>query len=96
MSEQRQPVLPYLSQFACPRTQGASLGGFYCSEKAMWMVETADGPLPAIECGSASQEMLTKTDIKSESDDDIVLELRTKTAVRAEQDDDYREKEFAN
>lgn len=96
MSEERHPVLPYLSQFACPRTEVAALGGFYCSERAMWMVETVDGPLPAIECGSASHEMLTKTEVTSESDDDMVLELLTKTAVQAEQDDDYRGIEFAN
>ena len=96
MSEQQQSVLPYLSHFACPRTEVPPLGGFYCTEKAMWMVETVNGPLPAIECSLASHEMRTKTEITSESDDDILLELLTKTAVQSEQDDDYLGMEFAN
>lgn len=33
-------------------------------------------------------ELLTKTAVKAESDDDIVPELQTKTDVQAEQDDE--------
>lgn len=89
MREQQQPVLPYLARFAIPRTEVDPLDGFYSSEKAMWMMNTINGPRPAIECSAVSQEMRTKTEVTSESDDDIVLELLTKTAVQAEQDDDY-------
>ena len=89
MRRQQQPALPYLSRFAIPRTEVDPIDGFYCSEKAMWMMETINGPRPAIECASAAQEMRTKTEVASESDDDIILELLTKTAVQAEQDDDY-------
>jgi len=89
MREQQQPVLPYLSRFAIPRTEVAPIDGFYCSEKAMWMMDTINGPRPAIECSTTSQEMRTKTEVTSESDDDILLELLTKTAVQSEQDEDY-------
>ena len=84
----RKNVLPYLTRFAVQRTEIESIGGWYSQETAMWMLNTENGPQPAIECDSASLEMLTKTEIKSESDDDNVLELLTKTMVQNERDDD--------
>ncbi len=87
--DQQQPVLPYLSRFAIPRTEVGPLDGFYCSEKAMWMMATINGPRPAIECAEASLEIRTKTEVTPESDEDSVLELLTKTLVQSEQDDDH-------
>ena len=55
----------------------------------MWMLDTVDGPRPAIERREASPEMRTKTEVTAEDDDDIVLELLTKTLVQSEQDDEY-------
>ena len=89
MREQEQHVLPYLSRFALPRTEVAPLGGFYCEKTSMWMLDTVDGPRPAIERREASPEMRTKTEVTAEDDDDIVLELLTKTLVQSEQDDEY-------
>lgn len=81
--------LPYLAQFAIPRTEIEAIKGWYSHETAMWMLDTVDGPQPFINCNSASSELLTKTEVKEESDDDVALELFTKTLVQSEQDDDF-------
>ncbi len=80
-------VLPYLARFAISRTEIEPIGGWYSQETAMWMLDTADGPQPVIECDSALPEMITKTHIQSEADDDSVLELSTRTRVKTERDD---------
>ena len=87
MHNQQRNVRPYLARNAIPRTDIKPIGGSYSEQTAMWMLDTIHGPRPAIECGNASHEMSTKTEVQAESDDELALELSTKTAVKAEQDD---------
>lgn len=81
-------VLPYLARFAISRTETEPLQGWYSRDTAMWMLDTDSGPKPAIECKSALPETITKTDVQSEADDDIDLELVTKTRADSERDDE--------
>ena len=92
--DRQEHVLPYLARFAISRTEIEPVGGWYSQETAMWMLDTANGPQPVIECDSALPEMTTKTHIQSEADDDKVLELSTKTRVQAERDDEPLPKGF--
>ena len=80
-------IIPYLARFAVLRTKISPVRGWYSPESSMWMLDTANGPLPVIECDRASLEMLTKTQVNSEADDDPTLELLTKTDADAERDD---------
>ncbi len=80
-------IIPYLARFAVLRTKIPPLRGWYSPETSMWMLDTADGPRPVIECDRASLEMLTKTRVRSEADDDPTLELMTKTEANEERDD---------
>ena len=87
MHDQQQPVAPYLARFAVPRTPTNPISGAYSEDTAMWMVETTQGPSPAIECSGDCHELSTKTAVQEESDDELTLALATKTEVQAEQDD---------
>ena len=89
MRNEEQGILPYLAKYAVPRIEVDPLGGFYCEDTAMWMLNTTEGPRPAIEYSAASSEMRTKTEVEPESDDDFVLELLTKTMVQDEQDENF-------
>lgn len=80
-------ALPYLTQFATQRTPNDPIKGWYSLETDMWMVETRNGPRPAIDRDSSMLEMSTKTAIQGEADD-VALELLTKTDVQQEQDDE--------
>ena len=80
-------IIPYLARFAVLRTKIPPVRGLYSPESSMWMLNTANGPLPAIECDRASLEMLTKTCVESEADDDPTLEYLTKTDAEPERDD---------
>ncbi len=92
--DRQEHVLPYLARFAIPRTGIEPIGGWYSEETAMWMLDTINGPRPAIECDSTALEMITKTHIQSEADDDNALELSTKTRVQRERDDEITPGEF--
>ena len=83
-------AVPFLARFASPRSSHGQLAGWYSSERAMWMLETADGPQPAIECSGQALELSTKTEVKEESDDAIEWDLLTKTLVLEEKDDEDR------
>ena len=83
----KEEVLPYLAKYAIPRTQSDQIEGWYSREKSMWMLDTDTGPHPAIECDSASLEMVTKKEMQRERDEDITLELLTKTDAQRERDD---------
>ena len=89
MRNGEQRALPFLAKFAVPRIAVNPLGGFYCEDTAMWMLNTNEGPRPAIEHSVALSEMRTKTEVEPESDDDFALELLTKTMVQDEQDDEF-------
>ena len=84
----REKVLPYLAKFAIPRTQTEEIEGWYSQEKEMWMIDTENGPNPAIECDGALVDMMTKKRAEPpERDNDATLELLTKTKVERERDD---------
>ena len=84
----KEQVLPYLANFAIPCTQADQIEGWYSQEKAMWMMDTGNGPHPAIECDGALIEMMTKTEGEQpERDEEFTLELFTKTRVERERDD---------
>lgn len=87
MPDQQQPVVPYLAQFAVPRTPTNPISGAYSEDTAMWMMDTTQGPRPAIECSEDCHELSTKTAVREESDDELTLALSTKTRVQEEQDD---------
>lgn len=78
---------PYLVQFATNRTSTSNeLPGYYCNKKQMWLDQ--DTQRPIIEIADLA-ELLTKTKVKVESDDNSVysLELMTKTNQGSERDD---------
>lgn len=80
---------PFLSRFATPRTGEDSIPGFYSSELQMWAIEAPDGEVPIIADG-ALDELMTKTKVNAEQDDEASwqIELLTKTYQRVESDDD--------
>lgn len=93
--QSREQMLPYLANFAIPRTQTDQIGGWYSEEKAMWMLDTKAGPRPAIECDGTLIEMITKTRMQPEKDDDVfTLELLTKTEMQPERDDEIPPRRF--
>ncbi|RNJ42691.1 hypothetical protein B5V01_21900 [Mesorhizobium erdmanii] len=55
----------------------------------MWVVETPEGKIPAIECSSDLAELTTKTKVDNEGDDThaAFLEITTKTEANTEADD---------
>lgn len=85
---QQEYVLPFLARFAIPRTETKRINGSYSQETKMWMLDTNDGPHPAVECNRGALEMITKTDARSERDDYDMLELITKTMADRERDDE--------
>lgn len=84
-----QKTSPFLSRFATPRTGEDSIPGFYSPELQMWAVEAPDGVVPIIADG-ALNELMTKTKVNAEQDDEACwqVELLTKTYQRVESDDD--------
>ena len=85
--DNKEQVLPYLAKYAIPRVETDQIEGWYSQEKAMWFLDTDNGPRPAIECDSSSLEMVTKKRMQRERDEDITLELLTKTKAQRERDD---------
>lgn len=81
--------VPFLARFAVPRSEGEALPGSYDKALSMWMVETSQGRVPAIECRSGLAELTTKTKVENESDDTLPAlgEITTKTATNTETDD---------
>ena len=87
-TEQR-AASPFLAKTAQLRTGEGHIPGYYSDEMDMWVVETGNGPAPIITDGTLSQ-LLTKTRVSDEDDDDspFALELMTKTSQQLESDDD--------
>ncbi|TVT92614.1 hypothetical protein [Pseudomonas sp. RGB] len=83
-------VSPLLARSAVPRSGTDNLPGYYSTHHDMWVVETPDGVKPIIARG-ALDELLTKTKVNGEDDDDsfIMLETLTKTSQTPEADDDF-------
>ena len=80
---------PFLAKAAQSRTGSNDVPGYYSDELDMWVVETDNGPAPIIAEGALAQ-LLTKTKVNVEEDDDspFALQLMTKTAQQIEGDDD--------
>lgn len=88
-------ISPFLIKTGRPRIGEDFLPGYYCEQQKMWMVETQDGAQPIINEQALSQ-LLTKTNQRTESDDDNwpighskILQLVTKTANKQEVDDNF-------
>tara|TARA_R110002051_G_scaffold309855_6_gene382740 strand:+ start:4481 stop:4948 length:468 start_codon:yes stop_codon:yes gene_type:complete len=82
-------ISPFLARTGKIRTGEDQLPGYYCDEQQMWVVETEQGVLPIINEQALSQ-LMTKTRVHNEEDDDNIfaLELITKTHQQIESDDD--------
>jgi hypothetical protein len=94
-------LLPLLFRNATPRTPGQDIPGQFDHHLSVWAIGECDERIPIIEASDADLlEIVTKTDIQQESDDQAVsslssasrrnglLEIVTKTAVQQESDDD--------
>lgn len=80
---------PFLAQLATPRTGSDEIPGYYSPELDMWVIDTPTGVKPIIFQGALS-ELLTKTKVNAEQDDEASwhLELMTKTYQKVESDDE--------
>lgn len=85
----RRTESPFLAQVAQLRTEGSDMPGYYSNKLDMWVVETSGGPTPIIAEGALAQ-LVTKTRVSEEEDDDspFALQLMTKTEQQLEGDDE--------
>ena len=92
-----QNISPFLARTGKTRTGEDQLPGYYCDDQQMWVVETEQGVLPIINEQALSQ-LMTKTRVHNEEDDDnyLALELITKTHQKLESDDDTRPMGYNN
>ena len=85
------PAVPFLVNFAVDRTSEREIQGQYSPEMHVWTVETPSGPTPIVNADTSLLEMLTKTAVNQERDDEIsrgmLPEFVTKTDVKQESDD---------
>ena len=90
-------ISPFLAKSGKPRTGEDQLPGYYCELHQMWVVETEQGVLPIINEQTLSQ-LMTKTRVHNEEDDDnyLALSLITKTHQQLESDDDTRPMTYNN
>lgn len=90
-------ISPFLAKTGKPRTGEDQLPGYYCEQQQMWVVETDQGVLPIINEQTLSQ-LMTKTRVHNEEDDDnyLTLALITKTHQQLESDDDTRPMGYNN
>tara|TARA_R100001369_G_scaffold4961_6_gene13958 strand:- start:18582 stop:19031 length:450 start_codon:yes stop_codon:yes gene_type:complete len=90
-------ISPFLAKAGKPRTGEDQLPGYYCEQQQMWVVDTEQGALPIINEQALSQ-LMTKTRVHNEEDDDnyLALELITKTYQQLESDDDTRPTGYNN
>lgn len=81
---------PLLIRQACDRTSREELPGAYDDEARLWLVDGGRGPRPlASSTDLDGLEILTKTRVRQEADDEefALLEITTKTSVNQEGDD---------
>jgi hypothetical protein len=81
---------PLLIRQACDRTSREELPGAYDDEARLWLVDGRQGPRPlASSADLDGLEILTKTRVRQETDDEesALLEITTKTSVNQEGDD---------
>ncbi|KQA16759.1 hypothetical protein BFX35_01795 [Vibrio cholerae] len=86
---EHQRDIPFLVNFAMTRSQAPTIGGHYSQELDMWVDDEHEKPMIEF---SHTAELVTKTKVQSESDDESLcaLELLTKTFVSPESDDDLQ------
>jgi hypothetical protein len=84
-------VQPFLTRYASKRSSAPELQGYYSHELSMWAIGTDLGEVPMIDRAQVELELVTKTMVEHERDDESLTcgmsELLTKTDVRTEQDD---------
>lgn len=84
-------VRPLMSMLAVDRLSGAPIPGRYCDQQRLWVVEVEGETQPLIDIAHGLAEIVTKTKVEMESDDQpalgCALELATKTLTQTEQDD---------
>ncbi|WP_322966015.1 hypothetical protein [Sphingomonas fuzhouensis] len=83
-------TMPLLIRHACDRTSRGELPGAYDDAARLWLVDGEQGPRPLASSGDLDGlEILTKTRVRQEADDEefSLLEITTKTAVNQEGDD---------
>ena len=81
---------PLLIRNACDRTSRADLPGSYDHQARVWVIEGERGRQPIASSGTADAlEILTKTRVRQEADDEefALHEITTKTSVNQEGDD---------
>ena len=82
---------PFLAQYASERTPFPEIQGYYSPETAMWVVNAGGFEIPLIDHAKEAVELVTKTMIVRETDDEensfSSAELATKTRTQSEQDD---------
>lgn len=94
VANQTQSVSPFLLRYAERRSGPNRLPGRYCSEREMWVIDTADGPqeLIAGEDGLRMTETVTRV-LAEQTDNPQAARMAgtppvsTATAVAMEQDD---------
>jgi hypothetical protein len=96
MANPDESVTPLLAMGAVLRSGDVTFPGRYCRKRHVWIVETALGDVPAVVAANGHAELMTKTAVRQERDDqsprtpedfDQFLELVTKTETRRERDD---------
>jgi hypothetical protein len=84
-------VEPFLLRFATTRQPEPSIGGHYCDVRQVWVITLDGEERPIVLTDAAGAELMTKTRVLAESDDEsggALSELTTKTKVVVEQDDE--------
>lgn len=81
---------PLILSFAVPRRGEYNPIYSYCYNSAMNVVRISDSEVNFIDLASDEPSLMTKTKVKSESDDEgyNLLEIKTKTEVSPEKDDE--------
>ena len=81
---------PFIVRFGEKRREGVPLPGRYCEDRSVWTIQTDTESIPLIQAKAQIKELLTKTKVARERDDQGALEseLKTKTFVERERDDD--------
>jgi hypothetical protein len=81
---------PVILHFAIPRKEDVRANYFYDYSKNLNVVEIDNNLVPFVDISVNDLELMTKTAVEREEDDDEfrMLELETKTFVEREEDDD--------
>lgn len=84
-------IVPFLIGRAVRRFDSGSIPGHYCATTHVWVVDGPNGPEPLVRSREELLELVTKTKVEREQDDQRESTLSaaiTKTAVQSEGDDE--------